>query len=156
MFQARWIFSVSLALLLVSGSAIPAKAEGGKDDPYMTGLKKKYVNNISFSSAQAFDIVEDFEIECRSNDGRYLPLINVLYSQIESLTSGSNTVKMNVVNHGEEVRIYETLVGKDGPNSKPVLDFEINEWHELHAVGFWMEAVLNSCYGTYGHIWVTP
>jgi hypothetical protein len=57
---------------------------------------------------------------------------------------------------GSQVRIYAEA-RKDGKRlGEPSLYYEINEWGELRPIAIRMEAVLNSCAGFQGPIWLMP
>lgn len=117
-------------------------------------LHEKYQKNLIPSSPQAMQIVSDFAIDCRSKDGRYLPLTNVLYTISAEINRMGGRVEYFIENRGKQVRIYEQSYGKDGrPMMNPRLKFEINEWNEIRSFGISLEAVRNSCFGSYGPIW---
>lgn len=120
-------------------------------------LQKKYSQDITFSSPRAAQIVNSYNIDCKSNDGRYLPLINLLYTSLAA-SGGKWKTKLFVENRGEEVRIYESGYFLDGRKMEGGgVKFEINRWGELIPhLGITTEAILNACYGSYGRIWVTP
>jgi len=58
-------------------------------------------------------------------------------------------------NSGKSVRIYGE-VHMNGRSSGSSLDWTINEWGELRAVGISNDAVLNSCFGSHGPVWLMP
>ena len=123
---------------------------------YVSSLAGKYQDRVSFHSAFSELTVKSFHIDCGSPDGRYLPLLNVLYARVASMDSDSTYLITDIVSRGNEVRIYDTLIGKAGAMHDPSLAFEINRWGELNPVAIRREAVMNACFGSYGEIWVVP
>ncbi len=130
------------------------KSERARD--YIAGLRSRYAGQISASSAQGMSIVSSFAIDCRSSDGRALPLMNVLYATMAEVTQMGGSLRYRIENRGSDVRIYSQAFFKDGRPTGPAnLSFEIDEWDELHPYGINTEALLNACYGSYGPIWTT-
>jgi hypothetical protein len=130
------------------------KAERARN--YVAGLRSKYAGQISASSAQGMSIVSSFVIDCRTDDRRALPLLNVLYATMAEVTQMGGSLKYRIENRGSDVRIYGQALSKDQrPLGPPNLTFEINEWGDLHPYGITTEALLNACFGSYGPIWTT-
>lgn len=120
---------------------------------YIGSLEEKYGSKIYYSSSVARQIVDGLNIDCRSGDGRYLPLRNVLLARLGEMSEAGLLVESRVLSRDNEVRIYDVIRWKDGVGLESKLIIEINQWGELITFGFRMEAILNACYGSYGHIW---
>lgn len=120
---------------------------------YIASLHEKYSNNLISSSPQALGIVANFSIDCRAQDGRYLPLINVLYATMASIEKMGGELRYIIESKGEQIRIYDVGYKNGKQVVAPSLRFEINEWGELRPHGITVEAILNSCFGSYGPIW---
>jgi len=129
---------------------------------YILELRKKYASRIIYEDAYARKIAQDFDIDCKARDGRYLPLENVLLATIsahdELLTKGknssNNSFTIRVVSRGDDVRVYdEAVIGGDHIS---MVRFEINKWGEIRSPTHKLEATRNSCFGSYGPIWVVP
>lgn len=124
---------------------------------YVKNLKAKYSGRILSASSEAMTIVAFFDINCRAQDGRVLPLLNLLYGGIAEYERelGANA-QYFLENRGKNVRIYESV----SKNGKILLDrklkYELNEWGDLRPFGIRSEAILNACYGDLGPIWKMP
>lgn len=141
------------ALLVVATILAAGAARADQTNAqYIAKLRSTYGGRLHFESAEAERIVRSFNIDCRARDGRYLPLINVLYVRLSQSSSKTIWLETDVQERGGEVRIVDTV---RGPKARPVseVSFEINKWGELRPIGITAEAVLNSCYGSYGPIW---
>lgn len=122
-------------------------------ESYIASLHQKYFKNLISSSPQALGIVTNFSIDCRAQDGRYLPLINVLYATMPAIEKMGGELRYIIEKKGERVRIYDVAYKNGKQVVAPSLRFEINEWGELRPHGITVEAILNSCFGSYGPIW---
>lgn len=119
-------------------------------------LNAKFGSAIQADSSDGYQIVSQFKIDCRTPDRRELPLMTVLQVTVQELANLGSRMTFNIQTRGKSVRIYSD-VRKDGKPLGPTqLYFEINEWGELRSVAIRNEAVLNSCYGSYGPIWLLP
>lgn len=123
------------------------------NDEYVAALRKRYGSRIIYNNPTAFSSVSTFHIDCRAQDGRYLPLENLLLARIGSMDKESVWLESIVDSRGDEVRIYDYLKQKDGSVTEPKMTIEINSWGDLRTHGIRTEAVLNACYGSYGPIW---
>jgi hypothetical protein len=119
---------------------------------YVANLRVTYGKRLHFGSAEAERIVRSFNIDCRSN-GRYVPLINLLYARLAPMTTKTLWLESYAQARGGEVRIVDILRGPAAHDTSERVSFEINKWGDLHPVGFTAEAVLNTCFGSYGPIW---
>lgn len=124
------------------------------NEEYVASLKKHYGSRITYNSQTAFQTISTFNIDCRSQDGRYLPLENVLLARLREHGNGKMWLESVADSRGSQVRIYDYLKNHDGPVTEPSTSIEINSWGELKTYGFRSEAILNACYGSYGPIWV--
>jgi len=125
-----------------------------QNDAYVAKLKAKYGNRIHFDSSLGRDTVIGYNIDCRGNDGRYLPLINVIYAQLAAMSSEKAWPENYVEERGGEVRILSLAHYANGKaeNRGPVIA-EIDKGGQLRPHGSTSEAVLNACDGSYGRIW---
>ncbi len=137
--------------LVLAGTALAA------DSSHIEGLRQKYAGRITFQTPYAQRAVETYYIDCKSEDKRYLPLINLLFAKMSSLKDyNGERFAIYVDNRGEEVRIYDRVVKADGTVIHSQAAFEITKWGELRVLNIRKEAVLNSCFGSYGPIWRLP
>ncbi len=132
-----------------------AKDESRNRLQFIKNLRVRYSKNLTSESPHALEIVSSFIISCRAPDHRVLPLLNVLFAQIANAGSGFE-FKLQIRSRGNAVRIYSDLSYKGKRLRETALAWEISEWNELRPVGITTEAVLNSCYGTQGPIWLMP
>lgn len=123
---------------------------------YVFNLKKKYASRLRYETAYARTVVQGFDLDCRTRDGRYLPLENVLLARIASMDKGQFKFTIRASSRGEDVRIYDDMTDASGGIVNTMVAFEINKWGEIRSPSIRMEAVLNSCLGSYGPIWVMP
>lgn len=98
------------------------------------------------------DAVESFDIECNAQDGRFLPLRNVLLARLAQMNNPEIPVITNIDSRGKSVRIVDFIQMRNGQQHNSLV-MEINEWGELIPHGITTEAILNSCFGSYGPIW---
>ncbi len=127
-----------------------------KSTGYVQKLKQKYSKRLEYKNYNAQAIIQSFVLDCRSNDRRYLPLENVLLAKIASLDSERAWLVIRVDSNGSDIRIYDDLVSSDGELMSSIVAFEINKWGEIRSMNGRMDAVLNSCFGSYGPIWEIP
>ena len=125
-------------------------------EAYVALLHKKYFKNLIPSSSKALGLVTNFSIDCDAQDGRYLPLVNVLYATAASVEKMGGELRYIIENKGEQVRIYAVPYKNGKQLMPPSLRFDINEWGELRPHGITVEAIRNSCFGSYGPIWEYP
>jgi hypothetical protein len=121
------------------------QSENTVEKAFAAKLRAKYSARLSFSTQRAEEIVEDFDIDCHRSDRRFLPLLNVLFSQMAMMDMANTWLTVEVENRDDEVRVFDILQGKHGPISQPDLVFEINKWSELSVHGIRVEAVMNEC-----------
>ncbi|MQT51939.1 MULTISPECIES: hypothetical protein [Pseudomonas] len=124
------------------------------NEKYVAALKKQYGSRISYNSQAVFLTVSTFNIDCRTKDGRYLPLENILLARIREMNNEKMWLESIADSRDNQVRIYDYLKSQDGSVTEPQVSIEINSWGELKSHGFRTEAILNACYGSYGPIWV--
>lgn len=150
-------FSRAIALSLLLFVSDPSAGTEARTTDASAELHSKYSKNVTYSSPRAEQIVKSFEIDCQAPDGRYVPLLNIMYAAIAA-GDGKWQTKYIVENRGGNVRIIEKAFYLDGrPMQGGGVKFEINQWNELTPhLGITTEAILNTCLGSYGPIWVTP
>ena len=122
---------------------------------YIKDLRTKYFRQITSDSPEALRIVSSFIIDCQSPDHRVMPLLHALYVQASEAAAMGGEYRFRLKNSGKSVRIYGE-VHMNGRSSGSSLDWTINEWGELRAAGISNDAVLNSCFGSHGPVWLMP
>lgn len=130
--------------------------ERRKNQSYVQNLRKKYTSRLQYRSDYARKVVQSFDLDCKAGDGRYLPLEHVLLSKLAAMDKEHAWLVTRADSRGEDVRIYDDLVSADGKVMNSTVAFELNKWGEIRSPSIRMEAVLNSCFGSYGPIWVVP
>lgn len=138
------------AALLMS---IAAPVISSNDDAYLKSLRDRFSHRIEYKNTEAAAIVKGFNIDCKSPDGRYLPLRNILLAKLREADSQEVWMQTIIDSRAGEVRIYDYLKNKHGKLTSPELIFEINKWGELKPVKVRAEALMNACFGSYGPIW---
>lgn len=119
---------------------------------YARELHPRYASRLRFASADARAVVSSSNIDCSMPNRRRVPLINVLYATLAAMDSEKAWLTYDVDSRAGEVRIYESASGPNGPLSPRIVSMTINEWGEL--ITERVEAVRNTCLGSYGRIWV--
>ena len=133
-----------------------ALSQQEKRDAFVIKLRQKYSGRLSYDSQAARVSVQTFDLDCRMKDGRYLPLERVLLVRLSEMDMPKVYAVTRVERRGDETRIYDDLFRADGKHIGSSLAFTINNLDQLHAHGFRMEAVLNSCFDVHGPIAVIP
>lgn len=132
------------------------RSQQEKRAAFVDRLRQKYASRLNYESQAARESVQTFALDCRMKDGRYLPLERVLWVRLSEMDTPKIYAVTRVSRRGDETRIYDDLFRADGKYVSSSLVFSINKWDELHAHGFSMEAVLNSCFDVHGPIAVVP
>lgn len=132
-----------------------AKIEFEKKHAYEIKLRAKYADKVSYRTDYAKKVVENFNIDCRFPDERYLPLVNVLYASAALTANQKVWGAFTADSRGDEVRIYQTLYAKGGKAiSDPALVYIVDSWGELHLRGGIRPEVIGAtCAGSLGKIW---
>lgn len=123
---------------------------------YISNFRKKYSASIYSEDAEAYRIVSGFDIDCKLQDRRFLPLLHVLYATAGEAEGMGGELKFYLQRRVGEVRIYSELRNNGKMLREPTLNYQINDWGELRPVGISAEALLNGCIGSYGPIWLFP
>lgn len=139
----------------VAANQLQAANPEQKGYAYIAKLKSRYGTRLKFENDHAREVVESFVIDCKSNDQRRLPLVNVMYAKLASLDGSEGFLTIRVDSRGEDVRIYDELV-KNGKIVNTVNTFEINKWGEIRSPNGKLQALMNSCFGGFGPIWTIP
>lgn len=142
-------------LAVVCVGASNAQTVSRSDPGYAQSLRAKYASRIKFETAYSRRVVEDFAIDCQARDGRSLPLMNVMLAKVDQLDGKDGYLTSRVDSRGEDVRVFDEWV-EGGRVVDSRLAFEINKWGELRTLLARPEAIRNACFGSYGHIWVSP
>ena len=117
---------------------------------------QKYAARIVAQTPQAFKLVAAYKIDCQASDRRELPLLNVLYASMRAFERDGVESWYHLQNRGSQVRIFIEARKNGKSLGDPTLAYELNEWGELRPVGITTEAVRNTCFGSYGPIWLMP
>lgn len=153
----NYLRALAAALLVL---AMTAASAGQTMSAYTKRLHDESGKLVHFTTKQAAVIVLDFNIACPNRDGRFVPLINVLYTMAGMINAADEGLKGRIVveNRGKNVRVFRTYYPrKDGERPfSDMLMFEISEWNELHLHGIRKEAVLMFCTDYYGQPWELP
>jgi hypothetical protein len=124
---------------------------------YLLKLEASYKKRVHFESAKAEEIVRNYNIDCRAKDGRFLPLLGVLYARHDAVVQRSENkawLETFVQERDGEVRIIDSFRTQKGTVGDDTLVFQINKWGELRPVSISHEAVRNACFGFQGPIWL--
>lgn len=124
--------------------------------PHAKSLHMKYAGRLTFRTAEAQRIVEGFNIDCRAADGRYLPLINVIYAKLAELDGDHAHLETVADSRDGEVRVIDRLISSDGAVMNEVIAYQIDKWNELYPRASRPEALRNACFSGWGEIWVIP
>ena len=136
--------------LLAASTEAPGPAEGSS---YVEKLQRDFGPRLHYSSAQAETMVRKINIDCKSSDGRRLPLYNALLARLHEGSEPEAWMETRVVNTGNNLRIFDSVHLKSGRVLDPQLVLEVNEWGALSAHGVRRNALENACVGAYGPIW---
>lgn len=142
--------------MFLFGCLFAAGAVIAADSAYIQKLRKQYSSRITFQTPYARQTIENFDLDCRSRDGRYLPLMNVFLAKLEALDQKEGWLTIYVANLGSEVRVYDKLIQADGKEIHSAVAFEIDRWGEIRSPNGKLEALMNACFGSYGPIWRQP
>lgn len=143
---ARYAVVVALAVLgCINGHSAEIDEE----------LQAKYGKRLRFSTDMARRMVYGFDIDCEFNDGRYLPLTNLLLMRLSLMDEPKLWVVTSVDLRGSTARITDTAMNSSGPLESQLI-MEINQWDELRLIGISAEAIRNACSGYWGKIWRLP
>ena len=124
--------------------------------PHAKSLHMKYAGRLTFKTAEAQQIVEGFNIDCRAADRRYLPLINVIYAKLAELDGDHAHLETVADSRDGEVRVIDRLISSDGAVMNEVIAYQIDKWNELYPRASRPEALRNACFSGWGEIWVIP
>lgn len=129
------------------------KTAGGDGLTYVQRLQRDYATRLHFGTAQAERAAKGINIDCRSMDGRYLPLHNALLARLENENESNAWVETRVESSGKGIKVYDSLHVRNGKAQAPQLVFEVNEWGAVTQHGVRSDALEKACFGTYGPIW---
>lgn len=168
---AKWFYKAALsgsiggqkrlAILYDQGRGFPEDTKEAtrwinqSNSMYIKGLEKDYGKRVHFESAKASQIVRNYNIDCKRNDGRFVPLIAVLYSRSSQLDDKDLWLETVVQEQGGEIRAIDILKGpKAARGIEPSIALKIDKWGELYGVSIKSEAILSACSGLHGPIWL--
>ncbi|RON06230.1 hypothetical protein [Pseudomonas brassicacearum] len=147
------LFAATLLALPVGANELKPPSRALPNAEYAAALVATYGKRVHFADDESYLRTVAFKIDCRAQDGRVLPLGTLLLARVADSSQDAVWLESYVVLRGDELRVYDYLVRKDGSATQPTLRFEANRWGEFRAHGVRVEAVLNSCFGSYGPIW---
>jgi len=131
----------------------PTKTAGGDGLTYVQRLQRDFAARLHFSDAQAQRTVQSINIDCRSMDGRYLPLHNALLARLYKENESNAWIETRVASAGKGIKVYDSVHLRNGEVREPQLVFEVDAWGAVTRHGVRSDALENACYGTYGPIW---
>lgn len=136
--------------LLAPSTQAPGPVAGPS---YVEKLQRDFGPRLHFSSPQAEATVRKINIDCKSSDGRKLPLYNALLARLHEGSEPEAWMESRVVNAGNNLRIYDSVHLKSGKVLDPQLVLEIDQWGGVNAHSVRRDALENACVGAYGPIW---
>ncbi|CAM4384325.1 hypothetical protein BOTU111921_26905 [Bordetella tumbae] len=84
--------------------------EGSDPDAFAAGLAAKYDSRIHFQSAHAERMVRDYRVDCAPTRARrYVPLINVLYYSLSTMSRPDLWLELNVEDHDGEIQFVNVI-----------------------------------------------
>jgi hypothetical protein len=123
---------------------------------YAKSLYRKYAKRLTFKTSYAREVVESFYLDCKSPDKRALPITNVIMAKLAAMDRQDMHLEIEADSRGEDVRVVDYLVDKDGKVVHSSVAYEINKWNEIHTINRRLDALYNACFNGYGEIWVVP
>lgn|GEM_PF-3149143 len=85
-------------------------------DRFVADLAATYGARIHFSTPRSEQIVHAYNIECQTSKvHRYIPLINLLYASLASMSHESSWLELDVVDQDGDVSIVNVLYDKTQP-----------------------------------------
>lgn len=95
--------------------------EDSDPDAFAADLAAKYGSRIHFQSAHAERIVRDYRVDCAPiRAQRYLPLINVLYYSLSTMSRPDLWLELNVEDHDGEVQFVNVIRNAKRPEGERV------------------------------------
>ncbi|SDW37053.1 hypothetical protein SAMN05444064_10387 [Pseudomonas syringae] len=158
-------FSVQVATFasLIALATIPHHATAGQgiapakslpNIQYVEKLKSDFGERIVYADDYSREYANRYMIDCRASDSRTLRLSTLLLARAASASKPDMWLSTFVEAKENEIRVYDHLVKPGGEwITEPTLRLEVNDWGDLTSYGIRIEAILNSCFGTYGPIW---
>jgi hypothetical protein len=121
---------------------------------YVDALTSSFGRRVLYATEDARKKTTDYKIDCHAADKRGLRLSTLLLARAASASQPDMWLMTVVEAKGDEIRVYDHLVKSDGAwVTEPTLRMEIDQWGDLTPYGIRAEAILNSCFGSYGPIW---
>lgn len=123
---------------------------------FIERLHAKYSGNLVADRDEGRRRVANFKINCKTPDGRVLPLAHALYASMAEIDGVGGKLIFNIKSRGQQVRVYAEPYRNGKIFGEPQLYYLLNEWDELRPVGITTEAVINTCFGSHGPLWLMP
>lgn len=121
---------------------------------YTRKLEKQYSERIQFEDETAKYLVNNFKLDCRMEDHRYVPLRSILLTKLAQVDSPGMWMTIRAVSRGDELRLYDVL-HKDGQPVMEIAALQLTKWGELESLNGKMEGIMSSCSGVHGPIWIS-
>ena len=143
--------TVALALVFATFGVSAVGADASST--YVADLDRKHGRRIVYAGdANAEQILKGLVLDCRSEDGRQLPLRNLLLARL-AREDPQIELRTEVQARGGDVRIVDVGRIPDGRSLRtPLMD--VNKFGDIKMHGVRFQAVLNACFGSYGPIWI--
>ena len=149
MFNRKYLLVLSfIPVMLVSTLAL-AQA---KNLAHIADLEKRFGSRLIYkgdSTGRA--LVEDFHINCNAQDGRSLPLKNLLLARLAS-EDARVSLRSEVHVRGGDIRVVDVGTMPDKSLLR-VNALQISKFGDVKPISFSVDSIYNACMGSYGPIW---
>lgn len=123
----------------------PPPPDGKAARTHYANLTFKYLGRFIFSSDEVRQIVMNYKMDCKRPNGRYVPLMRILLSTVESVAENLKIKRVVVAeNRGSNVRIFYLDEFVNGEKME-TFAFSINEWGEIQAFNLPRFALAQTC-----------
>ncbi|WP_141217697.1 hypothetical protein [Bordetella genomosp. 4] len=95
--------------------------EDSDPDAFAAALAAKYDTRIHFQSSRAEQVVRDYRVDCAPvRAQRYLPLINVLYYSLSTMSRPDLWLELNIEDHDGEIQFVNVIRNAKRPQGERV------------------------------------
>ncbi|WYX49662.1 hypothetical protein WJ977_21270 [Achromobacter xylosoxidans] len=123
---------------------------------YIASLKSRYDSRLHFQSARAEQVIRAYRIDCPRQEGRYIPLINLLYSSMSTIDRPDAWLELIVEDRDGQIRVLNDFRGSKvpaGANTGPDrVGVQIDESGNMKPLRK-ASIIDDACFGTLGPIW---
>lgn len=123
---------------------------------YIKNLHATRIKNIIFDDSYSRSIVENYHIDCKLPDKRYMSLLNVLLYAAKNIHDAGGDSSFNVTNRNKSIRVYHTISKQGRTLVNNEIYLEINQWGDIRFLGVQPVAILTQCINTTNPIWNMP